>query len=161
MRLPLPIARRWAYIVEFDPELREGLEQSVRRAQPKGLRVSSFAAASQFVEAFGKQRLGRHDLVLLFAAYEFVPYLAERCAGAMRGGQLHLFELAREEQLGHPQPRVLPKDDDLRARVEGIVLLLAGRHSLALRRRRARWSVALWLVALVAVVVRLGLRAMA
>lgn len=161
MRCPLPIARRWAYIVEFDPELRERMERCMNHVQVKGLRVCSFASASQFVEHRSGHPLGRHDLALLFAASEFAPYLAERCAADMADGRLQLFELAREAQPEGANPRRLLKDDDLLVRMEVAALSLAGRHCLQQQRRRVRWAVGLWLLGLVAVVLRLGLKLMA
>lgn len=157
----LSTARRWAYIVEFDPELRKRMEHCLSHVQVKGLRVCSYASASQFVEHRSRHPLGRCDLALLFAASEFAPYLADRCAADIAAGRLQLFELAHEALPDGSDPRRLLKDDDLLVRMEMAALSLAGRHCLQQQRRKARWAMVLWLTGLGAVLLRLGLKLLA
>lgn len=158
--------RCWAYVVEFDPEVRQRVEQGLTYASAGKLAVRGFCSASKFAEHYTVQRFGRNDLVLLFVSHEFASEVAQQRADGQwamvsnphQRGTTQLFILTEPSDTEPTTRRqLLTTDDDLELHLNTLVRNALGRHKLLRWKRITIWAITIWLLTTLALAVALAI----
>lgn len=150
-----PNSRYLAYVVEFDPKVRQRVENALSHASAGKITAFGFCSASKFAEHYATQHLRRYNLVLLLISHKFVAEVAhqrtdglwtmpptpqQRCA-------TQLFILTDQSDTEATTRRqLLTTDDDLELHINTLVRNALGQHKLRRWKRITIWAIAIWLL---------------